>query len=151
MAGVQVQQTVQGLDALADRLNRLASAQYDELLDQMGATVESQTRRRLSEEKTSPEGDPWAPLSAQWQARKAGRSSGGLLEDQGHLVDSIAFTVEGSEVHIGTPLVYGAIHQMGGEPVGKAIPARPYLGLSPDNEQELQEVIGAWLDQLTHP
>ncbi|MCW7552592.1 phage virion morphogenesis protein [Endozoicomonas gorgoniicola] len=148
MAGVTLTQDTKGLEVLAERLNQLASADYDDLLEQIGGTVESQTRRRLSEEKEAPDGSPWEPLSDDWAARKSGRSSGGMLEYQGHLLDSIAYQVNGDEVQIGTGLIYGAIHQLGGEPVGKPIPARPYLGLSSDNENELNEVIEAWLNQL---
>lgn len=148
MAGVLIEQQVEGLQAVADRLNRLTTAQYDELLEQVGATVESQTRRRLSTEKEAPDGSPWAPLSDQWAAKKAEHSSGGMMEYQGQLMDSISYRVSGDEVAIGTGLVYGAIHQLGGEPVGLPIPARPYLGLSTDNANELNEVISAWLNQL---
>lgn len=148
MAGVAIEQSTRGLQALAEQLNQLATADYDDMLEQIGATVESQTRRRLSEEKEAPDGSPWKPLSNDWSARKSERSSGGMMEYQGHLLDSIAYQVEGSEVHVGTGLIYGAIHQLGGEPVGKPIPARPYLGLSGDNETELNEVIESWLNQL---
>ena len=148
MAGVTLTQDTKGLEDLAERLNQLASADYDDLLEQIGSTVESQTRRRLSEEKEAPDGSPWEPLSNDWAARKSQRSSGGMLEYQGHLLDSIAYQVTGDEVEIGTGLIYGAIHQLGGESVGKPIPARPYLGLSSDNENELNEVIEAWLNQL---
>ncbi|WP_330925245.1 phage virion morphogenesis protein [Candidatus Sororendozoicomonas aggregata] len=148
MAGVVIEQSVKGLEALASQLNQLTRVQYGELMEQVGATVESQTRRRLSEEKAAPDGTPWAPLSDAWVTKKAERSSGGALEYQGHLVDSISYRVSGNEVAVGTGLIYGAIHQMGGEPVGLPIPARPYLGLSGDNETELNEVIGQWLSQL---
>ena len=148
MAGVTLTQDTKGLEDLAERLNQLASADYDDLLEQIGSTVESQTRRRLSEEKEAPDGSPWEPLSNDWAARKSERSSGGMLEYQGHLLDSIAYQVNGDEVEIGTGLIYGAIHQLGGESVGKPVPARPYLGLSSDNENELNEVIEAWLNQL---
>ena len=148
MAGVTITQDTRGLEALAGRLNQLTSVDYSDLLEQIGGTVESQTRRRLSEEKEAPDGSAWKPLSDDWAARKSERSSGGMLEYQGHLLDSIAYQVNGDEVEIGTGLIYGAIHQLGGEPVGKPIPARPYLGLSSDNETELNEVIEAWLNQL---
>ncbi|MCW7554442.1 phage virion morphogenesis protein [Endozoicomonas gorgoniicola] len=148
MAGVTLTQNIKGLEALAERLNQLASADYNDLLEQIGGMVESQTQRRLSEEKEAPEGSPWEPLSDDRATRKSEWSSGGMLEYQGHLLDSIAYQVSGDEVKIGTGLIYGAIHQLGGEPVGKPIPARPYLGLSSDNENELNEVIEAWLSQL---
>lgn len=151
MAGVVITQSATGLQALAARLNALAQADLGEALAQIGTVVESQTRRRLADEKEAPDGSAWEPLTAAWQQRKAQKSSGGLLEYEGKLIDSIASEVSGDTVEIGSHLIYAAIHQMGGEPVGKPIPARPYLGLSGDNENELREVISAWLDQLMAP
>lgn len=148
MVGVVISQKAEGLEDLAEQLNQLSQGDFGEMLEQIGAVVESQTRRRLSEEKEAPDGSAWEPLTEQWQARKAEKSSGGMLEYQGHLIDSMAYQVNGDEVEIGSNLVYAAIHQMGGEPVGKPIPARPYLGVSSDNATELREVISAWLDQL---
>lgn len=148
MAGVVIEQSLRGLEQLAQQMNQLASADQSDLMEIMGGVVESQTRRRLAEEKEAPDGTAWEDLSESWSAKKSENSSGGLMEYQGHLIDSIAYEVSGGEVSIGTNLIYGAIHQFGGEAVGMPTPARPYLGLSADNEQELNAVVNDWINGL---
>lgn len=41
--------------------------------------------------------------------------------------------------------MYGAIHQIGGEEAGRpGLPARPYLGLSAEDEADLDVIIDDW-------
>ena len=148
MAGVSVEFDVQGLPQLKARINKLASSGgFNELLDVIGATIESQTHRRIQEEKQSPEGEAWSPWSSGYErTRHSGHS---LLMNEGELDDSIQFFVVGDEVHVGTNLVYAAIHQFGGAEVGKpGLVERPFLGLSDDNIKELIEVVDNHTDRL---
>ncbi|MBU2713731.1 phage virion morphogenesis protein [Zooshikella sp. WH53] len=64
-----------------------------ELLDTLGATVESQTRRRIEEEQTAPDGSPWPTWSSGYAATRHGNQS--LLQNEGHLVDSLHSSVWG--------------------------------------------------------
>lgn len=49
-------------------------------------------------------------------------------------------------MEVGLNLVYGAIHQFGGEEAGRlGLPARPYLGLSA--EDDLDAIIDEWASQ----
>lgn len=135
------------LDRLNRRLADFGRLDTRRLMHAVGAEVETQTRRRIADEKTAPDGTPWAPWSPGYaDTRDAGDS---LLQDEGHLLDSIhAFVyLDGQGVEVGSNLVDAAIHQWGGEPVGSHIPARPYLGLSADNEADVQAVGDDWLDQ----
>ena len=146
-AGLEISINSTGLERLNRRISRLAADLRDfrPLLENLGAEVESQTRRRISEEKASPEGAPWKPWTARYAAtRHSGHS---LLESQGDLLDSIQFLVEGDRVEIGTNLIYGAIHQFGGGEVGINIPPRPYLGVSPENTDDLEAILDDWVDQ----
>lgn len=116
----------------------------EQLLEVLGAEVESQTRRRLAEEKTGPDGKAWPAWSDAYAATRHGGHS--LLEDEGHLRDSIQFLVHPDEVEIGTNLVYGAIHQWGGAGVGKpGLPERPYLGVSDENAADLEAVLSRFV------
>ncbi len=130
---------------LAKRLERLADAELGELLDLAGSEVESQTRRRIESEKTDPlTGDGWDDWSEGYKpTRHDGQS---LLEGEGDLLDSITYELTGDAVIIGTNLIYGAIHQFGGEEVGIDIPDRKYLGLSSENEDDLIVIVDDWLD-----
>ena len=157
MAGVSIQVSVEGLDLGISVLEKLADAPKHELLDGLGRLVQEQTRRRISSEKTSPDG-------AAWPANRQGTS---ILVQSGALMGSIDYAVGGDGVQIGTGLVYAGIHQHGGTITPKSaralvfmagnalvftqsvtIPQRQFLGVSPDNEEELREATEEWVEGL---
>ena len=140
-------------------------------IESIGAVVESQTRRRISDEKTSPAGERWEEWSEGYRKTRSGNQS--LLQGNGDLLDSIQYIVERGRVRVGSPLSYSSVHQdgfAGSVPVsahkrlihqafGRAlkhpvwqtvgshnrmmdIPQREYLGLSTANSDELMHVIG---------
>lgn len=148
-----------------------------ELLHSLGAVVESQTRRRISDEKTAPDGTPWRDWSSDYAGTRHGNQS--LLESSGDLRDSIQFFVERNTVRIGSPLVYSRVHQEGfngavnvsphtrliTQAFGKALrfpvyqnvggftrmmnmPQREFLGLSQDNQSEVYAVIGNFWSEV---
>lgn len=161
---------------LIDTLGR--SDYKAELLENIGAIAESQTRRRISDEKTAPDGSAWAPWSTAYAKTRHGNQS--LLQGDGALLDSIEYQVERNKVRIGSALAYAGVHQDGfsgsvnvsshtrliTKAFGKAlrfgvyqnvgsfsrqmqIPKREFLGLSSDNKMELLEVIGDfWKDVI---
>lgn len=161
---------------LLDTLGR--SDHKAELLESLGAVVESQTRRRISDEKTAPDGSAWTPWSTAYQKTRHGNQS--LLQGEGALLDSIEYQVQRNSVRVGSALAYAGVHQDGfsgsvqvpahirriTQAFGKALkfpvyssvgaftrqmemPARPYLGLSSDNQTELLAVIGDfWQDVM---
>ena len=141
---------VDGLEGLQQRLHRLGQAgvALPALLNAIGAEVESQTRRRITDEKAGPDGSAWEAWSDDYGKTRHGGQS--LLEGHGDLVDSIGFEIDADGVHVGTNLVYGAIHQFGGEAVGKNIPARPFLGLSAENENDLLAILDQWANDLAN-
>lgn len=142
---IALQVQVDGLDRLQALLERLASIDLGDLLTQVGGVIESQTRMRISTEKRAPDGSAWLRLSDErYAAIKALHSSGGLLVYGGDLRDSIMFEVEGDTLNVGSNMVYAAAHQLGHED----LPARPYLGLSKDNEDEIESVVGGYLRDL---
>ncbi|HEX9844041.1 MAG TPA: phage virion morphogenesis protein [bacterium] len=146
MAGTRIIVDTRELEAARKRLDGLANFDRAGLLDAIGAEGESQTRRRIEDEKTGPEGQPWDP----WAPRYARTRHGGhsLLMGEGDLLDSIQYLVAGGTVEWGSNLVYAAIHQFGGEEIGMpGLPARPYLGLNPENETELLAVVNDFLDE----
>jgi phage gpG-like protein len=129
-------------------LDRAAGLDKSGLLDGLGALGASQTKRRLEEEKTGPDGEAW----------KANAEGSSLLFQTGALADSVDHQAEGSDaVAWGSALVYAAVHQfgavikpdsaktlafsIGGSPIFAkevTIPARPYVGISQDNARELE-------------
>ena len=147
MAGVGFHIDNQGLDGIGIKLNQLMGRNAQaELLETIGAVIESQTRRRIATEKQSPDGEPWADWSADYaKTRDSGHS---LLENEGELLDSIQYQVNGDQVITGSNLIYAAIQQYGGAEVGSpGLIGRPYLGLNEDNRDELEQVI-SWMQDL---
>ncbi|WP_126456728.1 phage virion morphogenesis protein [Sulfuriflexus mobilis] len=112
------------------------------LAEALSAEGEAQTRRRISSEKSSPEGKAWEPWSEAYAATRHGGHS--LLENEGDLLDSIQGFVEGTTAGWGTNLIYGATQHFGDEDRG--IPSREYLGLSAENEADLVAVADDWID-----
>lgn len=148
MAGTGIEVRIESpeLERLRKRLLRWSAAVRDRsrLLVALGAEVESQVRRRISEDKKGPDGEVWPPWSERYAATRRGGHS--LLESEGDLLESITTVVEQDQVEVGTNLVYGAIHQFGGAEVDMPIPARPYLGLGPRNVDDLEAVLDDWID-----
>jgi phage virion morphogenesis protein len=139
---VSVSIEITGLDPLIAKLERLARPDQVELMEQIGSLVESQTRNRIANEKRDPSGKQWKKWSAKYARTRHGGHS--LLMNEGDLLDSIQWQVSGDKVEIGSNLVYARTHQLG----RGAIPARPYLGLSDENRDEISEVIDEWLVSL---
>ncbi|MBL4870543.1 MAG: phage virion morphogenesis protein, partial [Robiginitomaculum sp.] len=139
MSGVALHIDVSDLGLAADRLEAIAG-QIDlgVITAAVAGSVESQTKRRISDEKTSPDGDPWAAWSAAYAGtRHSGHS---LLQGEGDLLDGIFSEQRGDKAVVGSNEVYAAIHQFGGK-AGRNksidIPARPFLGISEENEADI--------------
>lgn len=140
------------------RLARLERMDLREMLEGIGAEIESQTRRRLQVEKTSPEGEDWVDWSETYVSRKHGdsgghephpdqlRSAGGhtILQLDGGLTDSIQYDVDDHEVIVGSNLIYARVHQEGFE----GIPARPYVGLSDENTEDVEALALIFVEDL---
>lgn len=145
MAGVTASLTTEGLDAAIKRLSRLEGFQMAELTDDAGAILESSTRDRF-DTKTAPDGAAWVPWSEDYDDTREDRHS--LLVEEGDLRDSIASYSTGGEVHVGSNLIYAAHHQIGGDEIGSGIPARPYLGISDEDEIDLADLVKGKLEEL---
>jgi phage virion morphogenesis protein len=141
-------------DAFAD-LTRIENGLSDAkpLFTEIGSALEGTTRERFST-KRAPDGTPWLDISPSWrQYKKAKGFAEGILTMRGDLLSSIAFEAGADYVEIvAGPQEYAAIHRFGGTeemPAGAAaIPARPYLGLSQEDEAEIREATDDWLRGL---
>ncbi|PIE13824.1 MAG: phage virion morphogenesis protein [Rhodobacterales bacterium] len=150
MGDLAVDLQLSALDQISDMIHRVVGWDRFELMDTIGRLAQLQTRRRIQTEKTAPDG-------TEWPANARGTST---LYQTGRLHDSIDYQVGLGEVTVGSPLIYAAIHHFGGviKPKnGKAlafmaggdqvfaksvtIPARPYIGISSDNAEEIESVV----------
>ena len=103
------------------------------------------------ETQTSPDGAAWQALSPVTVAQRLRSSSTApvtILRQSGRLAGSINYEANSEQTRVGTSLVYAAIHHFGGE-AGRGhavtIPARPYLGLSPEDEEAIIKIAEDWL------
>lgn len=122
---------------LRRRLTLLSNLRLQRLFDVLGGELENQTRRRISSEKTDPDGETWDEWSEAYE--KVRPQKGGLLDLDGGLVDSIAHETSSDAITVGSNLVYALVHQDGWEE--KKIPARPYLGVSDENLADLGQLV----------
>lgn len=100
----------------------------------------------------APDGSPWQPLSpVTIAAREKARPGAPLtiLRMWGDFYSSFNLRVSADEARIGTAAVQGAIQHFGGQ-AGRGlkvmIPARPIIGLEPDDPHEIAETAREWLD-----
>lgn len=112
----------------------------------VGQLIEDQTKRRIADEKTAPDGTPWAPWSPRYAEslkRPNRRLARSLLVGDENLLGSIQNYTTGDEITVGSNMVYAAIHQFGGDTSRgqPPIPARPYLGISAANGVEIEELV----------
>jgi len=146
MSGVGIEVDVRGMRRVQSQLRKFANAPIDELMDAVGAELQSQTHERITEDKAGPDGEEWPEWSERYaKTRHAGQS---LLEGEGALVESLQWVVEDDGLEFGTNLIYGAIHQFGGEEVDIPIDPRPYLGVNDENLDDIEAVIDDWFAQL---
>ncbi len=135
---------LRGIDRLNRVLMRLSNVDPQDLMGAMANLVESQTRQRLEEGKMSPDYDAWPSWSDGY--RKTRRGNHALLENEGHLVDSIVSIVSDDDAEVGSNLVYAATHQYGDD--ARGIAQREYLGVNPDDVADLEAALEAWADDL---
>lgn len=125
---------------------------------------------------TSPDGTPFAPRSettvkAYEQADPPKVPGGGPLWLTGTLKQSMAYELGRDYVDWGSNLIYAAVMQFGakqgefGARIGKRedgrdffmtipwgdIPARPFLGIGPDDETAIVEIIAGFLEEAAQP
>ncbi|WP_279480263.1 phage virion morphogenesis protein [Aureimonas sp. SK2] len=158
-AGVSITIDTAEVDRLLVRLGPVLDFDGAELMDIVGAVGESQTRRRITDEKTAPDGTPW----------KANRAGTPILQQTGrNLLDSVAYRASADEAEWGASWEYAHVHQEGATiepttakalrftgPGGETffaqkvtVPARPFVGLSADNLAELGDVVTDFLRSL---
>jgi phage virion morphogenesis protein len=141
---------------------KLDSQGRRQLLKNIGAEVEAQTQERF-DSQMDPEGNPWKELAQKTRDYYASKGMGGgsLLVQEGGLRDSIESQADDWSVLVGATKIYAAIHQFGGEIKPKSkralfvpgygmlqkvnIPARPYLGISTSNADEIMRVAAQFL------
>ena len=152
-----------GQEKLQEFMRRVLDRVEDpsDLWREIAAIVTNNTRQRFRT-NIGVDDKPWK------QSWRAGLQGGRTLANNGHLRDSIFAKVDGSRITIGTNLKYAALMHFGGvvkpkkgkflkfqSPLGGwiflrsvTIPARPYLGISVDDSQEILFEIEEYLEKV---
>ena len=120
------------------------------LFKQVGETLIKIHRDRFARQ-VSPDGQPWAPLSAWYQDQKS-QNQDNILTLRGHLSQTLSYNTTQDGLEFGSNRVYAAIHQfggtirpqnakalnVGGRPAKSVtIPARPWLGIGSNDERDI--------------
>ncbi len=142
-------------------------ADLSPVMRQLGEIVHARVMQNF-EEGRSPEGTPWVP------SQRALRTAGKTLIDKSFLRNSINVQPSSDCVRVGTPVVYGPVHQFGraypsarivsarlgkskGGPAAKSaseshscgasggIPARPFLGVRQSDWGEIRTLVAEYL------
>ncbi len=144
-ASIDIQLTISNAAEVKAAFEALQAklADLTPVFQDIGESMLNRTRERFNSQ-TAPDGTPWAALSPGYAKRKK-RNKDKILTLHGRLRGTLNYRASKNEVRIGTPLIYGATHQFG-DPQ-RFIPARPFLGLSQSDEQELLDILNDHLSR----
>lgn len=145
-------------DEISAALDRLGAAMADPTpaMRSLGDYFMRSTRQRF-QEGTAPDGSVWAPKSPVTLARHPGKTQP-LIRD-GFLSRSISAEAFPDRVEWGSDRAYAAVQQFGaaqgafgrtsrGGPIPWGnIPARPFLGISAEDEVAVLDIIDEWLTE----
>ena len=125
--------------ALGKAAHKLGDTQA--LMESVGEALRSGTIERFEAEE-DPQGKKWKPSA------RAMAGGGKTLDKESNLKDSIDYAATSDKVMVGSNLPYARIHQLGGK-TGKGhkvdMPARPYLGVSEEDMDEVRETVADFL------
>jgi phage virion morphogenesis protein len=143
MAGTSINIELEGIDQVKAALERLSqrAGRLAPVFRDVGEYLLAAHDERFAAQQ-SPDGDPWEPLSEKYRARKK-RNKGKILVLDDLLGGTLRYQVTAQSLVFGTDRVYGATHQFGRDKAN--IPARPFLGISQDEETEVLRLIGEHL------
>ena len=148
MAGAHIDVDVVGLERVQRVLARLSETAQDTdpILRDIGEHLLNSTRDRFATE-AGPGGTPWEPLDPGYaEEKRKRRPVAGLLVYDDLLRGQLAYVVSGGELALGTNRPYGARQHFGftgPDSLGRTFdhPARPWLGVSPDDEAEIVAIL----------
>lgn len=157
---IRITHNLTHVQRLFQEIRRLGGSP-EPLLRDIAFYGESSTRARFRSQ-TGPDGQRWQP------SLRARLNGGKTLTRDGHLGDSVSSYVNDKSAVWGVNRIYAAIHQFGGTIKPKAgsllrfaipglgwravrqveMPARPFLGLSDQDRQEILDLVGDHLREL---
>lgn len=167
MSGANLSISVEVLDATVRR----AFASLEQMMGDttpvmraVGTGLVSSTHQRFASQ-TDPEGARWIALNP---AYASGKRNSRILTESGRLRSSINARASNDRVEIGTNVIYAAVHQFGAtiRPVNApklafriggslirasevTLPARPFLGISSQDEAMIADVVFGFIERYS--
>jgi len=138
----------QVLDALQELSRRMHDMKP--VMRDIAGVMADATERAFEDEADPATGLAWHPLMASTVTMRGGDAHP-ILQRSGQLASSIVTAYGADFAQIGSNKVYAAMHQFGGTTApnsmipGKAIPARPFLGLGDDDKDEILDIVRGYL------
>ena len=164
MAGARFILDTSTLKPLEARVRVMASMDTSALMPRLGEYLLRSTQNRFKSQ-TAPDGTAWEALAPRTAKRKKYNPDKVLIE-RGFLRKGMAWQLlNKTTVEVGSNLAYAAAHQFGMKqgyagrgkyktrrgsfpiPWGD-IPARPFLGLSDQDERKIDAIIRSWAAEL---
>jgi phage virion morphogenesis protein len=160
-----------GIDVVKGDLAKLKQAPRNKQLWSKAAQVLRKESMECFKGQRAPDGTPWQKLSqgslmsrayqrtrshrkrlkrmAGYKSKTFQRVMGSakILEDTGKLRGSVATEFDNSSARVGSNLIYAKTHQFGCRK--RNIPARPFIGLSPQGRKLVLEVMQKHLEEAT--
>ncbi len=145
-------------NGLQARLEGIAAGMGDltPLMRDIGEYLTASTRDRFAAGE-APDGSSWAPKSAATMSGYAARGDRidmrPLFGPSGMLSSQLSYAVTPDSVEFGSSMVYAAMMQFGGTKAAFPhlwgdIPARPFIGLSDRDRDEIGGIIDDWLTDI---
>ncbi len=154
MAGASIKYDFKGIENFSKKFENLDTESKKKLNDKIAGVLEGNVISRF-QKQVDPEGNKWA----------SNLRGGQILTLRGFLQKSITSQADENIAEVGTNVKYGAIHQYGGTIKARlknflcfnvnqswvkkksvTIPARPYLGLSAQDESDIAEQIQVFIN-----
>lgn len=165
MSGISITATIN--DAQVQRAFRSLSflmGNTQPVMAAIGTELVGSTHQRFITQ-TDPDGQAWQTLNTDYAATK--RNSR-ILTESSRLRDSINDQAGQDEVRVGSNVIYAGVHQEGatiepkngdylwfriGDRLIRAksvtLPARPYLGISADDESAIAEIVFGFVERYS--
>lgn len=168
---IRIELEDQAVQAAFARLEQ-AATQLQPVMQEIGEFLAETTKQRF-QTGTAPDGSRWAPNTEVTYVRMLDKYKGSygkkgqistaganrvmgkkpLIGETGALSTTINYRAGANFVEIGSPMVYAAVHQFGarrhsfsgGKTPWGDIPARPFLGISPEARDNIQEDMVRWV------
>ena len=144
MAGIEIRYNTEETDALLAELRRRMNS-LQPVMDAVGQIIKAGAQQRFVDQQ-GPDGTPWEQLKqATIDRRRSGSGTGSIqiLRDTGRLMNSIDYKATDKTVSVFSNVIYSGVHQFGWPK--KNIPARPFFGYNPEDQQAIVEVLRGYL------